>query len=173
MKYIEYYPLVLREIYEIQIISNILDKFLNEFEENKNNLISELYLSTATGVGLEIWENVLDIEVTDTSADVRRFKIRSKLLGDNTSLRTKLDTLIGKDKYRISIDLINCHVIFNLELSAQNLKNAVAELLEKVLPLNLTYEINLAYNKHTDLASYQHRELNNYTHKELNAKKLR
>ena len=34
MKYIEYYPLVLREVYEIQIISNILDKFLNEFEEN-------------------------------------------------------------------------------------------------------------------------------------------
>ena len=102
MKYIEYYPLVLREVYEIQIISNILDKFLNDFEENKNNLISELYLSTATGVGLEIWENALDIEVTDTSADVRRFKIRSKLLGDNTNLRTKLDTLIGKDKYRIS-----------------------------------------------------------------------
>ena len=116
---------------------------------------------------------MLDIEVTDTSADVRRFKIRSKLLGDNTSLRTKLDTLIGKDKYRISIDPIKCHVIFNLELSAQNLKNAVAELLEKVLPLNLTYEINLAYNKHADLASYQHKELNNYTHKELNAKKLR
>ena len=92
---------------------------------------------------------------------------------DNTNLRTKLDTLIGKDKYRISIDPINCHVIFNLELSAQNLKNAVAELLEKVLPLNLTYEINLAYNKHADLASYQHKELNNYTHKELNAKKLR
>ena len=131
MKYIEYYPLVLRDVYEIQIISNIFDKFLNEFEENKNNLISELYLSTATGVGLEIWENVLDI------------------------------------------DPIKCHVIFNLELSAQNLKNAVAELLEKVLPLNLTYEINLAYNKHADLASYQHKELNNYTHKELNAKKLR
>lgn len=173
MKHLDYYPLVLREVYEIQLISRIFDKLLSDFEGNKEKLKNELYLSTATGVGLEIWERVLGLSVTDTSADVRRFKIRSKLLGDNTSLRTKLDTLIGKDKYRISIDPINCHVIFNLELSAQNLKNAVAELLEKVLPLNLTYEINLAYNKHADLASYQHKELNNYTHKELNAKKLR
>ena len=173
MKYIEYYPPVLREVYEIQIVGNILDKFLSEFEENKTNLINEFYLSTATGVGLEIWENVLGIEVTDTNADVRRFKIRSKLLGDTTSLRTKLDALIGKDKYRIFIDPIKCHVVFNLELTAQNLKSAVIELLEKVSPLNLTYEIDLAYNKHTDLTSQQHKDLHNYMHKELNAKKLR
>lgn len=172
MKYLDYYPLVLREVYEIQLISRIFDKLLSDFEGNKEKLKNELYLSTATGVGLEIWERVLGLSVTDTNTEVRRFKIRSKLLGDNTSLRTKLNALLGEDKYKITVYPEECHILFSLELSAQNLKSAVVELLEKVLPVNLTYEVNLAYNKHIDLKPYTHDKLKKYTHKELNAKKL-
>lgn len=173
MKYIDYYPLVLRDVYEIQLISRIFDKLLSDFEGNKEKLKNELYLSTATGVGLEIWERVLGLSVTDTNVEVRRFKIRSKLLGDNTSLRAKLNTLLGEGKYRISVYPEDCHIVFNLELSAQSLKAAVIELLEKVLPVNLTFEVNLSYNKHIGLQPYTHEELNKYTHKELNAKNLR
>ena len=167
MKYIDYFPLVLSEVYEIQLISRIFDKRLSDFEGNKEKLKNELYLSTAAGVGLEIWERVLGLSVTDTNVEVRRFKIRSKLLGDNTSLRTKLNALLGEDKYKITVYPEECHI-----LSAQNLKSAVVELLEKVLPVNLTYEVNLAYNKHIDLRPYTHDKLKKYTHKELNAKKL-
>lgn len=172
MKYIDYFPLVLSEVYEIQLISRIFDKRLSDFEGNKEKLKNELYLSTAAGVGLEIWERVLGLSVTDTNVEVRRFKIRSKLLGDNTSLRTKLNALLGEDKYKITVYPEECHILFSLELSAQNLKSAVVELLEKVLPVNLTYEVNLAYNKHIDLRPYTHDKLKKYTHKELNAKKL-
>lgn len=172
MKHLDYYPLVLREVYEIQLISRIFDKLLSDFEGNKEKLKNELYLSTATGVGLEIWERVLGLSVTDTNVEVRRFKIRSKLLGDNTSLRTKLNALLGEDKYKITVYPEKCHILFSLELSAQSLKPAVVELLEKVLPVNLTYEVNLAYNKHIDLKPYTHDKLKKYTHKELNAKKL-
>lgn len=172
MKYIDYYPLVLREVYEIQLISLIFDKLLLELDGNKESLKTELYLSTATGVGLEMWEKILGLSVTDNAEEVRRFKIRSKLLGDNTSLRTKLNALLGEDKYKITIYPEDCYILFSLELSAQNLKPAVIELLEKVLPMNLTYGVDLAYNKHIDLQPYTHEELNEYTYRELNAKKL-
>jgi hypothetical protein len=172
MKYINYYPLILREIYEIQLLSLIFDKVLADFEDNKELLKKELYLSSATGVGLEIWESVLGLTVTDQDAEVRRFKIRSKLLGDNTSLKTKLNTLLGEGKYKITVYSEKCHILFNLELSAQKLKPVVIELLEKVLPVNLTYEVDLSYNKHLDLQPYTHEALNKYTYRELNAKKL-
>lgn len=172
MKYIDYYPLVLKEVYEIKLISFIMDKYLLQVESNKDILKNELYLSTATGIGLEIWERVLSISVTDPDVEIRRFKIRSKLLGDNTSLKTKLNTLLGEGKYRISIYPEDCHVLFNLELAAQSLKTAVIELLEKVLPVNLTFEVSLSYNKHSDLRAYKHQDLKEYTHKEVNAKKL-
>lgn len=172
MKYIDYYPLVLREVYEIKLLSLIFDKSLLTLEDSMMNLRDELYLSTATSAGLEIWERVLGIAVTDDDVEVRRFKIRSKLLGDNTSLRTKLNALLGQDKYKIVVYPKECHILFSLELSAQKLKPVVIELLEKVLPVNLTYEVDLAYNKHIDLQPYSRTELSKYTHKELNAKKL-
>lgn len=172
MKYIDYFPLVLKEVYEIQLISRIFDKLLSDFERDKEKLKNELYISTATNVGLEVWERILGLSVTDEDAEVRRFKIRSKLLGDNTSLRTKLNALLGEDKYKITVYPEKCHILFSLELSVQNLKSTVVELLEKVLPVNLTYEVNLVYNKHINLQVYTHKVLNEYNHRELNAKKL-
>ncbi|MDO4301265.1 MAG: DUF2313 domain-containing protein [Clostridia bacterium] len=172
MKYIDYYPPVLQEVYEIKLIALIFDKFLAAVESNKEQLQNELYLGTAKGSGLEIWERILGLPVTDTDIEVRRFKIRSKLLGDSTSLRTKLNALLGEDKYKITVYPNDCHILFSLELSAQNLKSEIIELLEKVLPVNLTYEVDLAYNRHIDLKPYTYNELKKYTHKELNAKKL-
>lgn len=172
MKYIDYYPLILREVHEIKLLSSIFDKYLLDLENDMADLKNEIYLSTATSVGLEIWERALGLTVNDNDVEVRRFKIRSKLLGDNTSLRTKLNALLGEDKYRITIYPEEYHILFSLELSAQKLKSAVVELLEKALPVNLTYEVDLAYNKHIDLQSYTYGNLNKYAHKELNAKKL-
>lgn len=172
MEYIKYFPQILNEVYEIKLLGSIIDPILQEQGENSDKLVKEFFLSTMTDVGLEIWERVLGLSVTDTNAEVRRFKIRGKLLGDNTNLRTKLNALLGEDKYKITVYPEECHILFSIELSAQNLRPAVVELLEKVLPVNLTYEVNLAYNKHIDLRPYSHDKLKKYTHKELNAKKL-
>lgn len=172
MNYIDYYPPILKDIYEIQLISSILDEFFKGLNQNCSDMLQEFFLSTATETGISIWENMLGMEVTDTDIEIRRFKVRSKLLGDNTSLRTKLNLLLGEGKYKITVYPKECYIVFNLELSVQGLKSAVIELLEKVLPVNLTYEINFAYNRHEDLKPYTHGELQAYTYKELNAKKL-
>lgn len=172
MKYIEYYPPVLKEVYEIQLISNVLDNVLDEAKENEGGLVKEFYINTATEKGIRLWEKALKLDVTDSDLEIRRFKVLSKILGDRTSLRTKLDALIGENKYRINIDTENCHITFDLEMSVHSLKPVIVNLLEKVLPLNITFEINLAYNRHTDLTSYTHEALEKYTHKEINAEKL-
>lgn len=172
MKYIEYYPPVLKEVYEIQLISKVLDNVLDEAKENEGGLVKEFYINTATEKGIRLWEKALKLDVTDSDLEIRRFKVLSKILGDRTSLRTKLDALLGENKYRINIDTENCHITFDLEMSVQSLKPVIVNLLEKVLPLNITFEINLAYNRHTDLTSYTHETLGKYTHKEINAEKL-
>lgn len=172
MKYIEYYPTVLKEIYEIQLLSGALDNVLDEAKEIEGSLVKEFYINTATERGIELWEKALKLDVTDSDIEIRRFKVLSKILGDKTSLRTKLDALLGEDKYRINMDAENCHVTFDLELSVHSLKPVIVNLIEKILPLNITYEINLAYNRHLDLTGYTHEQLGKYTNKEINSEKL-
>lgn len=143
MKYIDYYPLVLREVYEIQIISLVFDKLLIEFESNMEQLKNELFLSTASGVGLEIWERILGLSVTDTDVEVRRFKIRSKLLGDNTSLRTKLNILLGEGNFNISVNAVECELELTITtLCSDKLAVIIDDLLDRVLPANISYKIN-------------------------------
>lgn len=172
MKYIDYYPAVLKEVYEIQLLSDILDNILDGARKNEGSLVKEFYINTATERGIELWEKALKLDVTDSDIEIRRIKVLSKMLGDRTSLKTKLDTLLGKDKYRINMDSVKCHIAFDLELSVQSLKPVIVNLIEKVLPLNITYEINLAFNRHFDFADYKYEKLGKYTHKEVNSKKL-
>lgn len=172
MEYIKYFPQILNEVYEIKLLGSIIDPILQEQGENSDKLVKEFFLSTMTDVGLSIWERTLGIEITNYNLEVRRFNIRSKLLGGNTSLRVKLNTLLGEDKWRMTIDSQNCHAIFNLELTTKELQTSVIELLENTLPMNLTYEINFAFNNHNDLKAYTHQQLQAYKHEEISSKNL-
>lgn len=172
MKYIEYFPQVLKEIYEIKLLAKAIDPLLQEQRHSAEDLRNQFFLSTMTEFGLAIWEKALGIEVNSQNIEVRRFNVRSKLLGNNSSLRVKLNTLLGEDKWRMTIDSQNCHAIFNLELTTKELQASVIELLENTLPMNLTYEINFAFNKHNDLKAYTHQQLQAYKHEEISSKNL-
>lgn len=141
MKYIEYYPQVLREALEIQILSSIFDLYLGRLNDDAEALSREFYISTATETGISIWENALGIIPYNTDIEARRLVIRSLLFKDRMSLRTRLDVLVGENKYSIMPNSPECYIYFYFLYELYGVKGIITDMLEKVLPLNLNYDM--------------------------------
>ena len=81
MKYIDYYPPVLKEIREINIIAEAMDTELESVKTGSEKIKDECFVYTAVDAGLERWEKILSIKVTDKNdIELRRFNILSKLM---------------------------------------------------------------------------------------------
>ncbi len=141
MKYIDYYPPVLSEIYEIKVLGNVMDELLRVEEGDLERLKNELYIATATEIGLSIWEKALEIEVVNTDIEARRFEIRSRLFGKKMSLRDRLNVLLGEEGYSMSVDYMEYFVLFYFLFEYKEQEKAITEMLERLLPLNLNYDI--------------------------------
>lgn len=168
MEYLEYYPPVIKEIYEIQEIAKTMDFEFEKFQSAKEHIKEELFILTVNNEGLKNWEHALNIETnSNDTVDLRRFRILSKLNGDNTSLKKKLNLLLGEGNYIINIYPELCKLQVIVKLISKDYMEPVKELLEKVVPMNIELDVTLAYNTHNTLSAYTHNELSNYTHKQL------
>lgn len=144
MKYVDYYPPMMKELREIKVLGNALDAVLEQAKYNLDLLRSELYIDTATEIGLSMWERILNIEVLNPDVEVRRFEVRSRLFGKKMSLRDRLNILIGEENYNMTVDYMEYFVQFYFLFEFKELENIIVNMLERLLPLNLNY--NIKYN---------------------------
>lgn len=168
MKYIEYYPPVLKEIREINIIGEAMDTELDSVKKAREKIRDECFVYRAEDRGLERWERILSLKVTDENdVELRRFNILAKLMKNKSYLIDVLNNLIGENGYtlRYYADEIRLEVVLKLE--RRDYLNAVAELLEDFVPVNVELDVSIAYNTHNVLKKHTHNELAEYTHNEL------
>lgn len=168
MKYIDYYPSVLKEIREIKIISEVMDIGLDGIKTGSEKIRNECFVYSAEDAGLERWEKILDLKVMDKSdIELRRFNILAKLMKNKNYLIDVLNNLIGKDGYtlRYYADEIRLEVVLKLE--RREYLQAVTELLEEFVPVNVELNVSIAYNTHNVLGRHTHNELAKYSHNEL------
>lgn len=141
------------------------------------DIFREQYIMTAESFGLKKWEAILDIiPAPDDTIDDRRFNILLELAGQRPytelKLRELLDGICGKGNYQIEQDYKNYNVHFKVSLGVKRQRNAVANLLKDIIPMNLIYDVDLLYNRHIDLSRYTHKELAQFTHFALNQEVL-
>ncbi len=168
MNYIDYYPPVLKELREIKIIAEVMDSELEDQKTAREKVRDECFVYTAEDEGLERWEKILNIKVTDADdIELRRFNILAKLMKNKNYLIDVLNNLIGENNYtlRYYVDEIRLQVVLKLE--RREYFQAVAELLEEFVPVNVELDISIAYNTHNILGKHTHNELAQYTHDEL------
>ena len=168
MKYIDYYPPVLKEIREINIIAEAMDTELEGIKIGREKIRDECFVYTAVDAGLERWEKILSLKVTDKNdIELRRFNILAKLMQSKNYLIDVLNNLIGEDGYtlRYYSDEIRLEVVLKLE--RRDYFKAVEELLEDFVPVNVELDVSIAYNTHNILGKHTHDELAQYTHSEL------
>lgn len=168
MKYIDYYPPVLKEIREIKIIAEAMDLQLENIKESRNLLNKEFFVFTAENKGLEKWEKILNISVKDKSdIELRRFNILAKLMKSKSYLIDILNNLIGEEGYTLRFYENEIRLEVVLSLNRMDFINAVSELLEDFVPVNVELDIYIAYNIHNVLKRHTHNELSKFTHSEL------
>ena len=81
-----------------------------------------------------------------------------------TTLRNKLDSVLGKDNYVLVVDLDKKLIECQVELTRRLMFKSVQELFEQMVPLDYLLSVVLRYNQHLTLHKFTHGQLKAYTH---------
>lgn len=169
---LEYLPEILVPIREFQAIATAENPELTDLWAEIEKAFSDQYVEDATANGVARYESILKIvpKATET-LDERKFKILARyneqLPYTYRALLERLDTLCGPDGYSVAVDVPGYTVEVRVALTASNNFDAVADLLENIVPVNMLIDLSLKYNQHSLLATFTHAQLSAYTHDQL------
>lgn len=169
---LDYIPDVLTTIREFQAIATAEDPELTDLWAEIEKAFNDQYVEDATVNGVKRYESILKVVPKGTETlDERKFRILAKyneqLPYTYRAMIQRLDTLCGEDGYTIELDVPGYTVKIRVRIFAQNNLDAVGDMLENIVPMNMAIDLDLLYNKHSQLAAYTHAQLSAYTHDEL------
>jgi len=169
---IDYLPQYVQEYKEIRAIMEAEQPEVDALWSAMDKAFSDQFILDATEYGVKRWESMLGILPKDTdSLNERKFRILTRLNQElpytMTRLKESLTTLCGADGFSIELQPEHRHIEVTLALGNHNNYQDVVELLEKVLPANLTKYVKLMYNAHEVLTPFTHEQLSAYTHNQL------
>lgn len=166
------YPEVALGIKEVKAAidagDTVADVMENSLEElDGNTAVSSAYLS-----GIEHREKVLGVQPSDTaSLEDRRLEVLLRWydtpLYTETTLRTKLDTVLGPGKYVLTVDLDRKLVSCQIELTRKHMFDSVMGLFEGMIPLDYLIDVSIRYCQYYELEQYTHAELSAHTHDQI------
>ena len=159
-----YWPPFFHEYQELMQIAISQDIELQECLKVMESIHHNNYAYTADIVGLARFEKLLGIIVPENATlEDRRIAIIARLNVrmpyTKRVLKRFLDNLVGTDGYTMSIDYANHKVTIKIELKRRNQVNAVNELLRKVLPANMLYDLQIRFNQWYMLTKFTYAEL--------------
>lgn len=166
---IDYLPEILQKYAEFKEMAKVEQPQVEELWENIDRLFQEAFVYDESEIGADKWEHIMCIEPFDTDAlEVRNLRIHGRMLEDvpytYRFLCRQMETLCGKDGF--TIELIKDDFILKVRVSLKIKKmiSEVGKMVERIAPLNLILDVELAYNTHRMLKNYglTHRQLRNY-----------
>ncbi len=168
----DYQPDILKNVTEMRAIMNAETPLIQAVWDACESCMNDQFISEATENGIVRREKMLDITpyATDTLAD-RRFRLLSRY-NENTpytrkSLVNMLETLCGKDGYQLTILTSEFTVKVRVALTVRKQTDSVRELLERILPYNMVFSVELLYNIWQQFKSYTWAETEKFTWTEL------
>ena len=174
---LNYLPPILHDKKEYIQICKTEDVEINKLFTNINSLFDNLFLESLNLQGVKRWEKMLKItpKQSETLED-RRFRIITRYLTNlpytKRSLHTILATLCGKDGYKLDINHEKFIVKVKVALGAKHKIDEVKFTLRKVVPANMSLDVNLLYNTHEILSNFTFEELSKFTHEQLREEEL-
>ncbi|MDO4301529.1 MAG: DUF2313 domain-containing protein [Clostridia bacterium] len=174
MKLIDYLPQVLKEIYEFKVLCDTGDKEIEKLKYGIDDIFKEMFVYTAGNEGLTRLENILNLTVpADDDIDFRRFQILTKLNGSERNLIKKIQIIVGDD---FDVDYYWSEYRLSVKLPLKNKKylDAVKQMLDETVPLNLIIEAVLKYNTYGMIKDKKltYGALRNNTYKQIREEEL-
>ena len=169
---IEYYPEWLREFREIKELSKLQQRQSEKLWECLQSILDNNFLETLDEYGCSRWEKALKLQVKKTmSIQERRMNIVGRHLEERPftikKLKYMLDALCGEDKYSVKIDTNSYIVLVELSSHRKDQEQAIWELMSRVLPANMLYEVDIVYNKYSLFKNKKYGELIDKTYLQL------
>lgn len=167
---IDYLPEILKKYAEFKEMAKVEQPQVEELWDNIDRLLLEAFVQDESEIGASKWEHIMNIEPFDTDTlEIRNLRIHGRMLEDvpytYRFLQNQMETLCGADGYTMT--LINDNFILKVRVSLKHKKliREVDNMVERITPLNLILDVDLAYNTHRMLRDYKltHRQLKNYT----------
>ena len=165
-------PEIIRDIPDISQIYDINDDQADELDEAIDHLDDNIFLEDMHEDHIIRWENILNIApATDDTLEDRRFRVKTKVLErlpySYRVIMNKLATLVP-DGLEVDINEDRTHIDISLALRSAKMLADVDELMESILPLNMTYAVIVLYNLYSIyIGTWTHNEMHVYTHEEL------
>lgn len=171
-KLIDYLPHFLQDFRELSSIVEVEQSEIDSLNAEAENALADQFIMYLTENGAKRWEAVLGISPKDTDTlDERRFRILTKQGTEVPytvrKLEQMLTSLCGADAYVIELTPENYHVEVKLMVGNHNNYSEVQNILNKIIPANLTRHIELMHNTNAILSTMTHDQLSAYTHEQL------
>ena len=174
-------------IREVDLIS-YLPSYLTEYQELTHTLAAENpefelvwkaadqvlkneFIATADEATIRRWERMLKVNVGDTwTLEDRRNKILSIVAEQrpytDESLRIMLKSIFGEENYQM--EYINpLELLVSVSFESRNEIVNVEKMLDRILPANLRWSVDIFHNKYLLLKNYTHEQLKVYTHEQM------
>jgi uncharacterized protein YmfQ (DUF2313 family) len=171
-KLINYLPQFMQVFREIATIMETEQFEIDRLWMEAENALADQFLLEATVNGVKRWESMLGISPKDTDTlDERRFRILTKLNQELPYTLRKLEqvltNLCGVKGYVIELTAKEHHIKVKLAVGNHNNYSEVENILNKMIPANMTRNIELMYNTNAILSQFTHAQLSAYTHDQL------
>ena len=171
-KLIDYLPLFMQDYREMAVIMETEQTEIDHLWVEAENALADQFILEATENGVKRWESMLGISPKDTdSLDERKFRILTKLNQELPYTLRKLEqaltNLCGVNGYSVEVQAAEYHIEVKLAVSNANNYSEVENVLNKMIPANMTQYVQIMYNSNNVLAQFTHEQLSAYTHEQL------
>lgn len=169
INYLPHFMQVYREIATIMETEQVeVDRLWSEVE----NALSDQFILEATEHGVKRWESMFGISPKDTDTlDERKFRILTNLNQELPytvrKLEQALTTLCGVGNYSVEVKSAEYHVEVTLGIANRSNYEEVVNVMKKMIPANMTYAVQIMFNKNNVLSKFTHAEMTAYTHEQL------
>lgn len=168
---IEYLPEFMREYREIKIICDKEQQQIEKMWGQCERIWDNQFIVTADEETIKKWERMLNVSVGDTwTLKDRRNKILSIVAEQrpytDESLRIMLESIFGEENYQM--EYVNpLELLVSVSFESRNEIVNVEKMLNRILPANLKWSVDIFHNKYLLLKNYTHDQLKVYTHEQM------
>lgn len=171
------YPAVILNIDEIAQIYKTEEKTGSKLDQDIESVEQDIFVDSATKKGIAQREKILNIIPQDTDTlEERRFKVKTKwndqypyTYGD---LLQRLDILLGKGAYTITLSSDKMEMTCMLELKVEKMYDAFKKMVEEIVPLNIILSFGLRYSQNKELEKFSHNNLKKFSHTDIKNRKV-
>lgn len=170
---LDYLPKVVRTIKEFEVLGDAENPEINNLWLDNQIVLNNQFINTLDEQGCARWEKMLDITPKGTATvEDRRLAILARINASLPYTYRQLENFlrnICNNDYTLALDNANYKLTVLLNLSRRNQFDEVSNLLSRVIPANIVFEVGLKYNQYKTIKPYKYELLSDYTFHEIRA----